>query len=123
MGPWKPSAPGTAWLLLLHGPRMAVWHFRLVLPLWVLFWEPCAPDCDSQISVPNLQRSPALRKVRFATTRSKARDPAAVPRHIHQALQLWKYLKERLWAGQCGRGRLDPPLSTRTLPQLDLEWQ
>lgn len=54
------------------------------------------------------RRSPALRKVCFATACSKARDPAAVPRYIHHALQLWKYLKEWLWAGQCGRGRTGP---------------
>lgn len=31
-GPWKPSAPGTVWLLLLHSPRMRAWHFWLALP-------------------------------------------------------------------------------------------
>lgn len=74
-----PAQPQNGSLALLASPA-----------LWVLCWEPCALDCDSQVSVPDLQLSthPELRKVRFATTCSKARDPAAVLRYIQSGLSI-----------------------------------
>lgn len=78
------GAPGNLQLQGLPGfssctsPRMAAWHFRLVLPLWVLCWEPCALDCDSQISVPNLQLSAHPHCARHALPQHAARPGTQV---------------------------------------------
>lgn len=50
-----PAQPQNGSLALLASPA-----------LWVLCWEPCALDCDSQVSIPDLQLSTHPHCARYA---------------------------------------------------------
>lgn len=73
------GCPGNLQLLGLtgfffcNGPRMTAWHFQPVCPFWSCTGSPVL-DCDSQISVPNLQLS-----ARPCCARCALPGPAARP--------------------------------------------
>lgn len=110
MEPWKPSAPGTVWLLLLHSPRMAAWHFWLALPFGCCAGNPVhwivtarsLYQISSSVLTPNCAR--------YALPQHAARPGTQLQFSgtFDQAFQLWKYLKEWLQAGHCGRERTGP---------------